>query len=442
MSSKKKKQIDSLEKAMEAVLSPGRFISYEDAWMFVGYVQAVADQITRLIRKEPERAARLFETFIAACHEKAEEIDDSSGGFGDMVETLFGSYVKARQRAKCDPEETVDFLLFWMEDDPYGYCRYLENEVVDVLNQKGLATFTCRIRAKFEAAKSKDETQLSRYHSPGRRWAGALKTLLTGLRDVDAYIALCKETELESKDCRAIAEMYRNDKRFEEALMWVEEGVKLADIRGTFADPSLDTLKRALLADLGRPKDALRSAWNKFRGHPDLIAYEELMAYVPKEEKTTWHQKAMKASEKADISSQIKLWLKKKEMDRLLARLRRAEDKELENLSHYQTEPLAQKLERAHPDLAARVYRALCLRIVNAGKSKYYDEALDNLEKAKKCYAKADLKSDWEAVVADIRQRHHRKYGFMPGFEDIVSGPSRKKEPSFMDRAKARLPKK
>ena len=40
----------------------------------------------KIIRKEPERAARLDEIFIAACHEKADEIDDSSGNFGMLVE--------------------------------------------------------------------------------------------------------------------------------------------------------------------------------------------------------------------------------------------------------------------------------------------------------------------------------------------------------------------
>jgi hypothetical protein len=37
-------------------------------------------------RKSRHGGARLYETFIAACHEKADEIDDSSGSFGMLVE--------------------------------------------------------------------------------------------------------------------------------------------------------------------------------------------------------------------------------------------------------------------------------------------------------------------------------------------------------------------
>jgi hypothetical protein len=77
MSPAKRKQIDPLEKAIEAALSPGRFISYNAAWSFVEDVQDVANDIGEIIRKEPARAVRLYEIFIAACHEKASLIFDN-----------------------------------------------------------------------------------------------------------------------------------------------------------------------------------------------------------------------------------------------------------------------------------------------------------------------------------------------------------------------------
>jgi hypothetical protein len=36
--------------------------------------------------------------------------------------------------------------------------------------------------------------------------------------------------------------------------------------------------------------------------------------------------------------------------------------------------------------------------------------------------AKAGLEIDWEHAVAQVRDQHHRKTGFMPGFERIVTG--------------------
>lgn len=166
------------------------------------------------------------------------------------------------------------------------------------------------------------------------------------------------------------------------------------------------------------------------------------MRYVPAKERTAWHQKAMEAPERGDLSSQIELWLEKKENDRLISHLRRATDEELEGLSHYWTQPLARKLEHSHPDISAKVYRALCMRIVNAGKSKYYDAAIDHIEHAKKCYTKAGIDADWQAVVVDVRNRHFRKKGFMAGFEDSVTGAPKQLHPFFLERAKARWPRK
>lgn len=444
MSPAKRKQIDPLEKAIEAALSPGRFISYNAAWSFMEDVQGVANDIGKIIQKEPARAARLHEIFIAACHEKADEIDDSSGNFGMLVEELFQGWIKARQGANFDPDETAISLISWMEDDPYGFCHDLERGVVKVLDKKGLAAFIQQIRAKFESAPTQDDKEKRFSGYERRRWGGVLKTLLAVQRNVDAYIALCDQIGLEAKDCIAIAKIYKSRERAEDALVWIERGFKIArSERGkSYEEYELRELKRTLLVKIGRPKDALQSAWSEFEVHPSTFAYEELMRYVPNKEKTSWHQKAMAASEKGDLCSLIELWLMHKEFDRLVSYLHRITDDALEDLSHYRTEPLARKLERSHPDVSARVYRALCMRIVNAGKSKYYDAALGHIERAKKCYTKANLDTDWQAVVADVRKRHFRKKGFMAGFEDIVTGTPRHVEPPFLERAKARWPRK
>lgn len=66
------------------------------------------------------------------------------------------------------------------------------------------------------------------------------------------------------------------------------------------------------------------------------------------------------------------------------------------------------------------------------------DAALENFERAPRCYESAGLVIDWQRIVNEVRSEHHRKIGFMSGFEEVVasSGPSEK--PSFLERAKAR----
>jgi uncharacterized Zn finger protein len=88
--------------------------------------------------------------------------------------------------------------------------------------------------------------------------------------------------------------------------------------------------------------------------------------------------------------------------------------------------------------VAARVFRALCVRILKAGKSNYYSAAFSNLGRARDCYKKAGLEAEWRALAAEIRREHHRKSSFMPGFDRIVAGSVSRREPSFLDRARRR----
>ncbi len=159
------------------------------------------------------------------------------------------------------------------------------------------------------------------------------------------------------------------------------------------------------------------------------------MRFVLETDRSEWHTKAMDAAAEGDPGNFIALCVEANEIKRLAERIGTMSDSELQSLSHFTTEPAAARLEPAHPDLAARVYRALGLRIVDAGKSQYYDAALSHFDAAKRCYEHAGRGSDWEALVRTVREKHRRKSGFMPGFERIVSG---KRVLSFVDSARAR----
>jgi uncharacterized Zn finger protein len=200
----------------------------------------------------------------------------------------------------------------------------------------------------------------------------------------------------------------------------------------------LAKLKRELLTKLGRGNEALDAAWADYREHPSKHTYDDLMKFVPKAERSTWHHKAIEAATGADLHSLMELLLKTKELERLADLVGQSKDSALEGLSHYATEPAAKTLEKTHPAIAARLWRAQGMRIVNAKKSKYYDAALSNFESAKRCFERAGLATKWEKTVSQVRADHHRKTGFMSGFEGLVGGAGPSDEPSFLERAKAR----
>ena len=429
---KRKSVPDPLEAGIEATLQPGWFMDYRDTSGFVSELEEIAGQISELIPTDPWRAVHLYESFLAGCYEKAEELDDSDGDFGMFAGSLCCRWIEARQAARANPDETATLLLDRMETDSYGFLNDISRDAAKVMHKHSLAAFERAAKNRFD---QQNETKQEYNH-----WGGVLRDIYVQRNDVLGYIALCERTEFSPQDCVALAEMLHKKSKPTDALAWVERGLALErkQPHGSGSGYQLAKMRRELFCKIGRGSEALKEAWREFQEGPSKYSYEELMRFVPKAELTHWHTKALDTAEHADLGSAIELLLETKETERLVHRIQKASNGALESLSHYTTEPAAKRLAKAHPEVAAKVFRALGMRILNAGKSKYYDAALSNFEEAKSCYERAGMEPKWKTLVGKIRQVHHRKHSFIGGFERLVAGRGPSKEPSFLARAHSR----
>lgn len=440
-----KSRADPLECQIERSLMPGAFISDGGCYEFVSRLEGVKERIDALLDSDAARSVTLCESLLAGCYQKAEELDDSSGSLGQFVDELFSAWIKARQAARSDPDDTAAKLLKWMDADEYGFCSQLEVSAAEALDQTGLAAFERLIRARFEAAATASAAGggAARQHPEylRRRWGEALRTIYLAQRDVAAYVALAEETGLTAKDCHALGALLSSSGKHAEALVWVERGIAVAerDKRGSMAGYDLATLRRELLVQLWRGEEALQAAWTEYQAAPSKYAYTDLMKFVPEAERTAWHERALDAAMGADLHVQIELFLETGENARLVELLHRSREEALEAVSHFTTEPAAQKLEETHPETAARLWRAQGMRIVNAKKSKYYDTALANFERAMRCFEQAGAQAEREETVARIRAEHRRKIRFIAGFEALIAGQGLRGQPSYLERAKARF---
>jgi tetratricopeptide (TPR) repeat protein len=436
---------DPLEERIERALCPGSFIDHRSTDEFEAGLDPVMDEILQLVKGgDPERAVRLFETFIAGCYQKADELDDSDGSYGMFVERVFCAWITARQGAKADPMDTGRRLVDWIAKDDYGFCHHLDDEAVKALGKPGLAGFERAVREALDrqvpqppqGTGATPEERRAVYRQ--RTLRGVLKTILAARGDAEGYVAEVGD-DLSPKDCEVLADLHAKRKRFEEALGWVERGLKLKSGRHGAADSyRLPEMKRALLMKVGRVDDALDAAWKEFAAHPSDYTYDDLMKYVPKAARAEWRTKAMATAEKGDLDGYFSLCKKMKEWQPLAERIQRTPIKSLQALGHYHAEPVADALSKAYPAAAAKVYAAQALRVVVAKKSRYYDAAVRNLRSAKSCYEKAGLGAQWTKLVKSVREEHGRKSGFMHAFERVASGDADRPTPSFLDRARER----
>ncbi|MGA2247449.1 MAG: DUF6880 family protein [Verrucomicrobiota bacterium] len=227
-----------------------------------------------------------------------------------------------------------------------------------------------------------------------------------------------------------------SQKYWTSALEWVEKGIALEPARDWHneSSDSLKEMKPAILRHLGRKEEALALAWSEFQKHPGEFTYEELLRSVSRGERPKWHERAMAEAAGAGLSEFIPLCVKTREWNRLGQRVHSAQAAQLEALSHYITEPAAKGLARKDSLAAAKLYRALGLRILSSGKSRYYGSALDPFKKARALYGWASQGVEWKALAEFVRKAHSRKSGFMADFEHIVSGKCGR-SPSFAEQA-------
>jgi tetratricopeptide (TPR) repeat protein len=422
---------DPLENEIEQAFRPGAFIPDRACFSFVVGLEAVAARIDEIAQTEAARATALYETFLAGCYGKAEELDDSSGSFGQFAADLICRWIKGRQALGADRRQMITRLLFWMDDDPYGFCSGIEENAVKVFDPAGMAAFETEMRTRFESAAGAGQSS--------GRWGRALRALYREQENIAAYIGITEQSGLTVEDCQTLSKLQISQAQPKEALGWVERGIDLDSTppHGSSAVHELAKLRRELLVRLGRADEALATAWAEYQAFPDKYRYSELMRIVPENEREVWHAKAIDAAQGATLGSLLELLVETGETQRLAQAVCAAAADALEHLSHYVTEPVAEALEEACPGLAARLWRAQGLRIVNGKKSKYYDAALSNFERAYRFYERAGLDAEWVQLVLEVRARHRRKVAFLSGFEAVVAG--RRTAPlSFLELAKSR----
>ncbi len=441
---------DPMEAEIEHALDPGRFVSDRGCFRFVDSLEQVAAAIGRLVTDDPERAATLYETFLAGCYEKAEEVDDSSGSFGMFAQSLISGWITARQAAEACPQQTTARLLACMDNDQYGFCHRLEREIATVFDEAGLAAFIDQIRSRFEAADQAATASVGSDQAARRRraetlrWAETLRSLYATQGDLNAYVELADRTGLTTDDCLTAANLLVTRGDPAQALSWVERGLELDTHRPypSFAAHSLTELKPRLLANLGHGEQALETAWANYRKHPDQYSYDRLMTFVPQAERPAWHDRAITAALDGDgdryLPAVIELLLHTDETGRLGQLAARTSDSSLEGVGHHAAEQAGTALEPGHPSEAARIWRAQGMRILKAGKNKYNSAALRYFEHAKRCYQQADQPAQWQQVIDEVYAQHSRKTSFLPHFDEIVTGIDRTPQPSFLDQAKTR----
>ncbi|MFQ5578466.1 MAG: SWIM zinc finger domain-containing protein [Anaerolineae bacterium] len=86
---------------------------------------------------------------------------------------------------------------------------------------------------------------------------------------------------------------------------------------------------------------------------------------------------------------------------------------------YYTLEPVVEAAWQSHPDWVIKQCKKQAETIMDGGKSKYYRQAVNWLQKVQRTCIAAGRTAEWDAYLESLIQKHHRKYSLRPQLEAL-----------------------
>jgi len=398
-----------LSKAIDSATRTRGFIDYGEIGGWATGVDDVLDTLAELIpASHAAQALELAEHAIDRIEAAMEEVDDSDGLCGALLDRARDIHLAAARAARPDPVQLARELFARETEGEYGTFYRAVRSYEDVLDEAGLAEYR---RLAFEAwAKLPPRSGQDRNLFDGRY--DALKDVLDFFAerdgDIDARIALRAKDLSSPWSYLQLAEFCLAQGRRDEALRRAEEGLWV------FEDVQPDERLVAFTADLltkaGRNDDAERVLWRAFGKSPSLELYIQLIAVGG----DVARRRAIELLQTQRVKPPSTSW--RHPADLLIAIL--AHDKAFDaawaavhdyGASKNARESLARASEASHPRQAVTVYAERIDRLVDSGSNSAYAEA------AKLLAHMAALRTSDAQVdhIAALKARFSRKRNFM-----------------------------
>lgn len=206
-----------------------------------------------------------------------------------------------------------------------------------------------------------------------------------------------------------VAETLREKGDPEAALRLGERGLSLEGYKGRLA-----VWVRDLAEGLGRVNIALRAAVAAFHANQDLVSYrraqelaggrwqeyrEQLLDHL--------HQSAL-----YHPSGPVEVFLYEDLVEDAIAAVEKSPVEAL-------VARVADAATESHPEWVIETCREKAEEIMAGGHSKYYDDAISWLEKARAAYLSSGREEEWLNYLDQLIERHQRKYKLRPMLENL-----------------------
>ncbi len=270
----------AVRRAFERAVRVHDFVHYREASGWARGVDDAIDSIEQLL-KDGQAAAviELCESDLQSLLGAIEAVDDSDGHFGVLRDRLQDIHFRACQEARPDPAELAKRLFQWELHSDFDVFYGAAERYAKILGAKGMKVY--RELADAEWAKVPARTAKHERSEFGQhfRITHIMESLARASGDVEGIVAVMSRDLSSAYSYLKIAEVYREARQQDNALLWAEKGLKAFPER-------TDTRLREFAAEeyhrRRRHNDAMNLMWAEFSERPFLETYKTLEKHAKK----------------------------------------------------------------------------------------------------------------------------------------------------------------
>lgn len=420
-------------RAIEQAFELDGHLDYYDTPSYVSRAQQAVDLLEATLEGgDPGAALDLSEYALSLGFSAYEQIDDSDGGFGEVLHQIAEVHVRASARCALPGPQLAERLFALIMDDQWGIIaatRYRK-----ALGREGLQRFREIVRREWDKFPALEPGSRSRDDS-GRRFllTQLMRDQVADGEGVDAQVEIERRDLSHSAAFLRIAELLKKAKRHDEALAWAERGAQI--FPGGWRDP----LREFLVIEYQRRKQfdrALALRWEDFEKYPGFETYRSL------------EHSARAASAWAEWRGRALELLRSKAAGRRVGNIWGTDASSVLTEIHLAERDLAAALTQARaggctqtlwfriaetceperPGDAVAIYMEQLDRVIDGRNNDAYDQAAKLLRKIGTLLRRQGQASKFLDVLGGVMARHKPKRNLMKRLERVAA-EARKQEP-------------
>lgn len=409
--------------AIDKAIRHRGFVDYRRMPEYARGIEAVIDSLEALRKRNYAKAVKeLAERALQRMESAMDDVDDSDGYMGGILDRLQDLHLTACRMGNPDPRELAKFLFEWEISSDWEIFLGAAETYADVLGEVGMAEYSRLAEARWAnvpalAPGNKDVER------NGRRWriSRIMETLAKQSGNVEALVAVKSRDLSSALKFLEITEIYKSAGKDDLALEWAERGAR------AFPERTDGRLREFLIKEYHhrkRHKDAIAIAWSSFRERPDLDNYvnlhktatrpgqwsewrETALAFLRDEIATASKRQAKLGWGRPDHSRLVDIFLWEGNVEAAWTEAKSGGCHDGLWLR------LAKARETDHPKDAISVYVAQLDRTLQPAQHQAYEAAVSILRKIQQLKSRLGRELEFVELVRSVREQYRARRNLM-----------------------------